>query len=92
MVNWGEQQYPSEERVPDSGYVPSGVEVTVDHSWEQWPPGSYGGDYTIKVQAIDEAGHKSDWGRLTVTMPKNKLAINPLFLRFLSLLRSQLEK
>jgi subtilisin family serine protease len=52
----------------------SGEDVELAHTWDAE------GDYTIKAKAKDEYDAESDWGELTVSMPKPK-TINPLFLR-----------
>ena len=41
------------------------------------------GTFTIRAQAQDIAGLESEWGTLQVTMPRNKIAHNALFLRLL---------
>jgi hypothetical protein len=45
------------------GPFASGTGTTESHTW------SADGDYTIKAKAKDTAGHESDYGTLTVTMP-----------------------
>ena len=45
----------------------SGHIITESWTWDKE------GTYTIKVQAEDEHGEKSDWGVLQVGMPKNKI-------------------
>jgi len=37
----------------------------LSHSW------SISGDFTIKAKLIDEFGAEGEWGKLTVTMPRN---------------------
>ena len=44
----------------------SGVQASANHSWNQK------GTYIIKVKAKDVHGAVSDWGSLTVTIPKNQ--------------------
>jgi parallel beta-helix repeat protein len=46
---------------------PSGIEVTVGHTWEKK------GIYTIMAIAIDTYNATSDWTSLGVTMPKSRL-------------------
>jgi outer membrane protein assembly factor BamB len=58
-------------------FVPSGESVTRRHRWKR------SDTYTIRVKAIDEYGMESDWGTLTVTMPRNKASYNLLYLWFL---------
>jgi hypothetical protein len=48
----------------ETGYVSSGESVTVIHTWTDK------GLYTIKAKAVDNIGKESDWGTLTVSMPK----------------------
>ena len=59
-----------------TGNYPSGTEVYVLHSWNTK------GTYTIKAKAVDTSGAESDWGKLTVTIPRNKV-INSQLLQFL---------
>jgi hypothetical protein len=55
-----------------------GENVTLPHTWRKK------GDYTIRAQVMDVFGAYSEWEKLTVTMPRNKIAIyNSLFLKFL---------
>jgi len=56
-------------------YGDSGVEFILNHTWET------SGKYTITAQAIDHHDNKSEWSKLTVTMPKN-IAISRLLLQF----------
>jgi len=55
----------------------SGEGVTVQHTW------SSQGDYNIKAKAIDIHGVESDWGTLSVSMPKSKQYFNTPFIKFL---------
>jgi hypothetical protein len=50
-------------------YGDSGVEVTLKHTWTSQ------GTFTIKAQAVDIHGAKSDWAEFPITIPRNK-AIN----------------
>jgi len=59
------------------GPYKSGEEVTVSHMWV------IKGTYTIKAKAKDIHGAESNWGTLTVTMPRNRAYINTPFLNFL---------
>lgn len=72
-VEWGDGS--------NSGWIGSynsGETATAKHTWAAQ------GTYTIEAKAKDTNDLESDWGTLTVTMPKNKaFNINPLFLRFL---------
>ncbi len=68
----------------DDGYIenwdgphPSGEDFDIDHTY------SKEGTYTIEAKAKDINGAESDWGTLEVTMPRNKVAFNSLFLWFL---------
>ena len=54
----------------------SGAEVKLSHTWSE------GGTYTIRAKVKDDYDMESDWGELTVTMPRNR-AINRPFLNFL---------
>ena len=54
----------------------SGEEVILSHAWSEK------GIYTIKARVKNSYG-VSNWGELTVTMPRNRATYNSLFLRFL---------
>jgi hypothetical protein len=71
-VEWGDGS--------NSGWVGqynSGEEITLNHSW------SKKGTYIVKCKVKDFYGAESDWGTLSVTMPKSKQVSKPLFLRLL---------
>jgi len=55
------------------GPFDSGEEVVRSHTWEKQ------GDYKVKAKAKDIYGAESNWGTLTVTMPRNRAANNPIF-------------
>ena len=57
------------------GPVPQGVCISAKHTW------SNQGEYTIRAKASDGQA-ESDWGELTVTMPRNR-AVNSFLLWFL---------
>jgi len=57
------------------GPSPPGVCATAKHTWSEQ------GEYTIRAKASDGQA-ESDWGELTVTMPRNR-AVNSFLLRFL---------
>ena len=48
------------------GPYASGEKITRNHTWHEK------GTYTIRCKAKDIFGEESDWGTLSVTMPKNK--------------------
>ncbi len=60
-----------------NGPYSSDFEITLSHWW------NYEGTYTIKAKAKDVYGAESNWGELTVTMPRNKVLYISLFLRSL---------
>ena len=60
---------------PEPGW-PSGSTEIVTHTWDEQ------GEYTIKARVLDEDGAWSDWGTLSVTMPRNRAMQTP-FLNFL---------
>jgi hypothetical protein len=73
LIDWGDG-------IEDvTGTYPSGIEIYFLHSWAKQ------GIYTIRAKAVDILGAESDWGELTVTMPRNKLFHNSLFLKFLDM-------
>jgi hypothetical protein len=55
----------------------SGVDVTATHTW------SKKGTYVIKAKAKDVYDAESDWGTLSVSMPRLKISNNALLLRIL---------
>ncbi|MCK5636367.1 MAG: PQQ-binding-like beta-propeller repeat protein [Thermoplasmatales archaeon] len=59
-----------------TAFQPSGDSYSESHTW------ATKGTYTIRAKAKDTEGHESDWGTLTVTMPRNKATINSWFLWF----------
>jgi hypothetical protein len=59
------------------GPFPSGVDVKLNHTFANQ------GTFTIGAKARDVFDAESDWGELTVTMPRNRAMTNLLFLRFL---------
>lgn len=71
-INWGDG-------TSDGWLGPhgSGDDAKVNHTW------SKKGTYMIQAQAKDTNNLKSDWGTLTVIMPRNKALVNSLFLKLL---------
>ncbi len=70
-VDWGDDT--------NSGWIGpynSGEETTINHTW------SSRGTYVVKAKAKDTGDVESDWGRLTVTMPRRRVLNSP-FLIFL---------
>jgi hypothetical protein len=72
LFNWGDDSTSGWTK-----FVPSGTPISRSHRWLKE------GTYTVKVRAKDDYGSISDWAELEVTMPRNKIAYNTLFLRFL---------
>jgi hypothetical protein len=58
-IEWGDGNFEDWIGPYDSGEV-----ITMDHTWDEI------NTYTIKAKAKDTKGLESDWGSLTVTMPK----------------------
>jgi hypothetical protein len=61
------------------GSYNSGEEIEATHTWNNE------GTFTIEVKAKDTNEAESDWGKLDVTMPKNKQSTNPLLIRLLEI-------
>ncbi len=59
------------------GSYSSGEEITASHTWSEQVM------YTIRAKAKDIFDAESSWATLSVSMPKNKVLTNSLFLRFL---------
>ena len=59
------------------GPITSGLEIVLNHTWKKQ------GTYTIKAKAMDVYDFESDWSELEVTMPRNRIMANSLFLWFL---------
>jgi len=71
LIDWGDG-------IEDvTSVFPSGVEAYANHTWTNK------GTYTIKAKAKDPYMAESEWGQLIVTMPRNRVLSNSLFLRFL---------
>ncbi len=62
---------------PWVGPCGSGEEITASHSWY------YEGNYTIKARAKDTENLWGPWSEYEVTIPRNRVYYNSLFLRFL---------
>jgi hypothetical protein len=70
--SWGD------ENVTLTNWINSGETVTTSYSWNRR------GIYNIRVRARDECGFISEWSNpLEVTMPRNKINQNNLFLQFI---------
>ena len=67
-INWSDD---TEEVVV--GPYESGEEIILSHSWDEKS------QYIIRAKAIDRYGDESDWGSLTVTMPRNIIVNNSFF-------------
>ena len=80
LIDWGEYQN-TEEWV---GPYTSGEELTFYKSWSAL------GDYEIKVKAKDNYGLESDWGTLSVSMPKNRMQNNLHLFKILDILLNAL--
>ena len=71
-IDWGDNN--------NSGWLGpyiSDEEITKSHTWSE--PGTF----TIKCKAKDNYDGESDWGTLSITIPRNKFVINLVFFRFL---------
>jgi len=55
----------------------SGVDYEIPHTYTSEDT------FTIEAKAKDTEGEESDWSTFTITIPRNKLIINPLLLRLL---------
>ena len=81
-INWGDCTV-------EEGLGPflSDEMVNVSHTWTAQ------GNYQIRAKAKDIYGAESPWSLpLSVTMPRNKISTNTLFLRFLERLEGLLER
>ncbi|UCF49572.1 MAG: VCBS repeat-containing protein [Thermoplasmatales archaeon] len=56
----------------------SGEEITLKHTWDKI------GDYQIKAKAKDIHNYESDWAEFDVNIPRNRISVNLIFLRFLA--------
>jgi C1A family cysteine protease len=69
-VDWGDGT--------NSGWLgpyAEGEEIDVNHTWTNK------GTYVVKAKAKDPNDAESEWGKLTVTMPRNKGFYNSIFLQ-----------
>ena len=71
-VDWG-----SGTPGPWKGLYESNTTVKLKNTWEEQ------GTFTIRAQAKDIYDSESSWGTFTVTMPRNRILVNTLFLRFI---------
>lgn len=55
------------------GLYPSGIKAYANHTWNKK------GSYLIKAKAQDPFNGESEWGQITVEMPKDKLIFNKIF-------------
>jgi hypothetical protein len=59
------------------GHYNSGTNVEVNHTWNKQ------GTFTIRYKAKDKLNAESDFGSLSVNIPRNKATNNMLFYHFL---------
>ena len=71
-INWGDDTSKNW-----TEYYECGEEIVITHVFEK------SGNLQIKLKAKDEMGYKGDWTTFDVTIPKNKMAFSPLFLKIL---------
>ena len=80
-VEWGDDAFTSWSGGGDGSYkmdeCASGETVFIKHVYQRK------GTYIIKAKARDGFGGESDWATLEVSMPKNRVSNNPLFLQFI---------
>jgi len=60
-----------------TSFQPSGDPYSESHTWAKM------GTYIIRAKAKDTDGYESEWGELTVTIPRNKAMMSSLFYLFL---------
>jgi hypothetical protein len=73
-IDWGDK-----ENIDWIGPYESGELITLTHNW------SKKGNYEIKVKAKDDYnGAKSNWGLLTIQMPKTKIVLINIFAKIMS--------
>jgi len=72
LIVWGD-----DETTGWTEYYPCGEDVVFEHAFTK------SGSLVIQVQAMDEGNYKSDWGRLEVSMPRNRALQNPFIFRLL---------
>lgn len=65
-----------------NGTYSSGEEVIKSHTWAKK------GKYNITVKARDSEGAESDWGELTITVPKYSLILNAHFQNIFEIIRN----
>ncbi|KYK23197.1 hypothetical protein AYK24_07860 [Thermoplasmatales archaeon SG8-52-4] len=73
VIDWGDDTGD----VVINGPFESGEEITASHAWASE------GTYTIRVKAEDTWGAEGEWGIFKVTMPRNKVLVNSLFIQLL---------
>jgi len=70
LIEWGDG-------TEDEIVGPSGTEASASHKWTNK------GNFTISARAKNVLGELSDWGQLSVNIPRNRILSNPFYLRFL---------
>jgi outer membrane protein assembly factor BamB len=58
-------------------FTESGKTITKSHKWTEKST------YEIKAKAVDINGYESNWGTLTVRMPRNSISTSPIFMKLL---------
>jgi hypothetical protein len=63
------------------GPFKSGEKITFAHCWDDFYQ-DYN-PFVIKVKAVDEDDHESEWGKLEINITNAKIKVNNLFLQFI---------
>jgi hypothetical protein len=70
-IDWGDGEF--EDRI---GPKPSGKIIKRSHSWDKKST------FIVRCMAKDISGLESPWGELEVIIPRNKVYINSIFLKY----------
>lgn len=67
-----------------SKFCESGTTIIYNHSWDDFyqkePP------YMLNAKATDCLGHESEWSTFEVSIPRNKIIINTIFEKILTII------
>ena len=69
-IRWGDGQV-----IPWTDFQPSGSPYVDNHTWTEE------GNYILEAKAKDIYGEESDWERISISMPRNKILQNSLILK-----------
>jgi hypothetical protein len=76
-IEWGDG-----DKVEWNGPYNTNQEITISHTWDKQ------GTYIIKARAKDVWNYESQWGTLTVTMPRDRITNNFIFEKLIDIFKN----